>query len=312
MYRDLPPLTALRAFEAVGRHGSVTRAGQELNVSYAAVSQQVKVLEAWLGGVRLTRRAGRSIALSEAGERYYRRLGSAFREMEEATAELRQNEAGRPLEVATTPSFLARWLMPRLARFQARHPDVRLRLNPGRDLVDFDREPVDLAIRYGLGDWPGLLIEPLIGGRMMPICAPSIISATRPLKVPQDLAHHVLLHDTDTSEWAMWLERAGLAEVDLGRGPIHAGSAYVLEAAIQGLGVALGAVDMLKDDIAAGRLIVPFDTALNPDCAYYLVRPEGRPERPAAKAFRQWLREEARLAVDEGLFYSPTLPISSP
>lgn len=311
MYRDLPPLTALRAFEAVGRHGSVTRAGQELNVSYAAISQQVKALEAWLGGVRLTRKQGRSIALTDIGERYYHRLGEALRQVEEATAEVKLQEADRPLEVATTPSFLARWLMPRLARFQARHPDIRLRLNPSPDLVDFDRESVDLAIRYGHGGWGGLVAEPLMGGRMMPVCAPTVITPARPLATPQDLAHHTLLHDTDTSEWALWLERTGVAGVSLDRGPIHAGSAYVLEAAIQGLGIALGAVDMLKDDIAAGRLVVPLDAELNPDCAYYLVRPEGRPERPSAKAFRQWLREEARLAVDEGLFYSPTLPISS-
>lgn len=306
MLRDLPPLTAVRAFEAVGRHGSVSKAGAELNVSHAAVSQQVRALEEWLGGVRLTRRQGRSIVLTDVGEAYWRAVGEALGGLEMATASVRRLDSDRPVEITTTSSFLARWLMPRLAGFQLGYPDIRLSLRPSAELMDFSRETIDLAIRYGRGDWPGLLAEKLIGGRLSPVCAPAL-DARHPIRAPGDLKHHTLLHDSDTSEWETWLADHPTPGVVADSGIIHMGSAYAIEAAVQAQGVALGPVDMLREDFKAGRLVAPLEASVWEDCSYYVVRPANRPERPAARTFREWVKAEA--AAAEGLFPDPDVPI---
>lgn len=293
MRRDMPNLTQLRAFEATARNLSVSKAAADLNVTHAAVSQQLRALEEWLGFAVL-RRAGRSILLTEAGQRYYAAVRDAFDLVEEETVRLRRADENRPLHVATTSAFASRWLVPRLPRFQESAPSIQLRINPTRDLIDYEREDVDLGIRHGQGDWPGLETEPLVGGRLVPLCSPGYLKRSPKLETPQDLANHFLLHDSEYAEWEQWLAGAGAPEVDARRGTIFSLTTLGYQAALDGQGVLLGLASLMRDDIEAGRIVVPFEPP--PDkrqSAYYIVRRARVPLRAAAESFRTWLIEEA-------------------
>lgn len=293
MRRDMPNLTQLRAFEATARNLSVSKAAGDLNVTHAAVSQQLRALEAWLG-FKLFRRAGRSILLTEAGQHYFAAVREAFDAIETETVRLRQADTDRPLHVTTTSAFASRWLVPRLPRFQAAHPEVQLRLNPSTGLVDFTREDVDIGIRYGDGDWPGLTAEPFVGGRLVPLCSPAYLENSPPLRRPQDMANHHLLHDSDYAEWEKWLAAAGATNVDARRGVIFSLTTLGYQAAIDGQGLILGLASLVQDDLEAGRLTIPFEPP--PDrrhAAYHIVSRAGQPLRAAAVTFRDWLLEEA-------------------
>jgi LysR family transcriptional regulator, glycine cleavage system transcriptional activator len=297
MARRLPPLNSLRAFEAAARHLSFTRAAEELHVTPAAISHQIKALEAHLG-VKLFRRLNRTVLLTDAGQACVSGLSEAFDRMASALERLRAQDCGGPLTVSTSPAFAAKWLVPRLERFQERCPEIDVRVSAAMRLVDFAREDVDVAIRYGPGRYPGLLAELLLTNEVVPVCAPALLGGPRPLRVPQDLRHHTLLHDdTPTSDgaypnWAMWLRAAGVEGVDPSRGPRFDYAGLVVEAAAVGRGVALALSTIAAGDLAAGRLVRPFAVAVPTPFAYYVVCPEATAARPKVEAFRCWLRAE--------------------
>jgi len=293
MARRLPSLNALRAFEAAARNLSFTRAAHELNVTQAAVSHQVKALEARLG-VALFRRLNRALMLTEDGQAYLPPVRDAFDAIAEATRRLEARRTGGVVTVSTMDSFAAAWLVPRLGRFRAAHPDVDVRITISDRLVDFARDDVDLGIRYGRGHYPGLRVVRLLTEDIFPVCSPALLRGDNPLRSPADLQHHTLLHDDMREDWRMWLMAAGVAGVDPTRGPAFSHSHLVFQAAADGQGVALGRGALVAQDLAAGRLVKPFDISLAADFAYYVVTSETAAAQPKIAAFRDWLLEEAR------------------
>ena len=300
MARRLPPLNALRAVEAGARHLSFTKAAEELHVTQAAVSHQVKALEEHLG-VRLFRRLTRRLALTEEGRALLPAVGEAFDRIAEAAERIgRSASRSRTLTVSVTPSFGAKWLVHRLGRFWREHPDVDLRVHHSVQLVDFDRDSdVDLAVRWGRGGWPGLSADLLIPSGRTPVCSPALLDGPHPLRTPDDLRHHTLLHEDDYGPWIEWLMAAGAAGVDARRGPIIDDAGVVVQLAIDGHGVALGRVGLIAGDLAAGRLVRPFDLSLEDSLAYYLVCPPRNLTRPRVKAFRDFLLAEAAREREE-------------
>jgi LysR family glycine cleavage system transcriptional activator len=299
----LPSLNALRAFEAAARHLSFTRAAAELNVTQTAISHQIRGLEERLG-VQLFRRLPRGLLLTEEAQRYAPALRAAFEQIATATEELSASGSGGVLTLSTVPSFAAKWLVPRLGRFRAAHPEIDLRISASLRAVDFAREDFDAAIRMGRGNYPGLRVDALFGEVMFPVCSPRLLAGPKPLSRPEDLRHHVLLHDVDASisafaalpqAWRLWLERAGVQGIDVQRGPVFEDSAMLLDAAAEGQGVALGRSALVAADLAAGRLVKPFDISLPFALTHYLVCPEATADRPKIAAFRAWLLAEARV-----------------
>jgi LysR family glycine cleavage system transcriptional activator len=288
----LPPLAALRAFEAAARHLSFTRAAQELHVTQTAISHQIRALEERLG-VKLFRRLPRGLVLTEEAQRYLPPLREAFERIDAATKDLLAGRTGGALTASVLPSFAAKWLVPRLGRFRAANSDIDLRISTSQRLVDFAREDVDVGIRMGRGHYPGLRVDRLFGETLMPVCSPALLGGEHPLRTPEDLRHHVLLHDDDYTSWQLWLELAGVQGVDPRRGPMFTDSGMVVQAAAEGQGVALGRLALAAWDIAAGRLVRPFDIGMPHDLAYYLVCPEASAERPRIAAVRKWLLAEA-------------------
>jgi len=292
MARKLPPLNALRAFEAAARQLSFTRAAEELHVTQAAISHQVKALEERLG-VDLFVRAGRTLALTEAGERYLPTVRDAFDAIAAATARLYDDDHGGRLTVSTIHSFATAWLFRRLPAFRARHPEIDLLLDSEDRLVDFARDAVDLAIRYGGGGWPGLREEKLLEEEIFPVCSPALLDGDRPLNDPADLAHHTLIYDDMKVNWPAWLAAAGVPGLEPAAEIGYTDSHMILAAALAGQGVALARSILVGDELRAGRLVRPFAIGLSARFAYYVVAPAATWDRPKIKLFRAWLVEEA-------------------
>ena len=300
MIQRLPSLNALRAFEAVGRHLSFTKAAEELHVTPAAVGHQVKVLEDYLG-VQLFRRLTRAIALTDAGQDLFPGLRDGFIRIEQAIERLRGLEERGVLNVSATQSLMAKWLVPRLDRFHKAYPDIDLRIFSTGRLVDFARDDVDVAVRYGLGNWPGLRVDLLRTEEMFPVCSPALLEGPHPLRTPDDLRHHTLLHDAlyksifgdAAPDWSTWLKAAGVRDIDATHGTALSPWSMVIQAAIDGQGVALGGSVIVEADLADGRLVKPFALTIPVDYAYYIVCPETVAERPKVAAFRKWIMEEA-------------------
>ena len=299
MARQIPPLTALRAFEAAGRHLSFTKAADELHVTQAAISHQVKSLEKYLG-LKLFRRLNRTLLLTDAGQLYLPPLTDAFEGITRATHRLRQHLGRARLTVSVLPSFAAGWLVPRLGRFRQRCPDVDLRIDPTNSLTDFRRDDVELGILYGRGNYPGLRTDRLMREEFFPVCSPRLLEGPAPLRDPADLTHHTLLHDDMTVDWRTWLLAAGVEGVDAERGITVTDSSMLLRAAIAGQGVALARSVLAADEIASGRLVRPFDVDVPAEYAYYLAYPEKSADQPNVVAFREWILEEARAGGDRG------------
>lgn len=305
MSRRLPSLNAIRAFEAAARHLSFTKAAEELFVTQAAVSHQVKALEAELGQP-LFRRYNRRLALTEAGQIYLPPLCEALDKMAEATQRLRRSEAGGSLRVSVLASFAAKWLLPRLTDFRRRHPEIDVLVQATDQAVDFSRSPIDVAIRYGYGRYPGHDVAYLMGDDVFPVCSPALYEGDPPLRRVEDLAHHTLLHDTTAiadspMTWQIWLKEAGVAvgpdhDLDASRGPGFSDSSMLLQAAIDGQGVALGRRALAGLDLEAGRLVMPFGPCLPSDLKYYLLAPAGGFERPKIRAFHDWVLAETAAA----------------
>ncbi|TAJ92804.1 MAG: transcriptional regulator GcvA [Reyranella sp.] len=289
MKRSLPPLNGLRAFEAAARHMSFTDAAEELSVTQAAISHQVRGLEQRLG-LKLFVRRNRSLLLSEAGQAYLPSVRAAFDQLNEATEKLLQKDKGGNLTVTTTSSFAVKWLVPRLGGFQRSHPEIDVRISTGTSLVDFSREDVDIGIRYGRGQWSNLAAERLVVEDVMPVCAPSLLKGPNGLKKPADLKRFNLLHIGNfPDDWQVWLTAAGVKGVDASRGVSFDFALAAYQAAMDGLGVALGRNPLVEPDLKAGRLVVPFEFKRSSDFAYYLVYPPEAIRRRKIKAFRDWI-----------------------
>ena len=289
--RRLPPLNAARAFEAAARHLSFTNAAEELHVTQAAISHQIKALEEWLGIV-LFKRQNRALLLTDAGQAYLPPLRESFYRIHDATAKLKERDKSGALTVSTFTSFAAKWLVQKLGRFAAAHPDIEVRLAINDALVDLVSDTVDVGIRYGSGDWRGLRAERLMTEVVFVVCSPRLLEGPAPLRRPEDLRHHTMLHDDLPEDWDTWLEAAGVGGIKARRDLAFNHSEMVLQAAIDGLGVALGRSVLVADDIGAGRLVKPFDLELPTQAAYYLVCLEGTQDRPKVKAFCDWVMAE--------------------
>jgi LysR family glycine cleavage system transcriptional activator len=295
--RRLPPLNALRAFEAAARHLNFSRAADELSVTPGAVSQQIQNLEDYIGA-SLFRRTPKGLLLTDAAQTALPALREAFDRLAEAASLLTAAVDGRRLTLTAPPSFAAKWLVPRLGRFETAHPQVDVWLSADMELVDFTNGEVDLAVRYGGGPYPGLEVMRLMRETVIPVMSPEL-NATVPLGTPCDLARHVLLHDgspdADEScpDWQMWLAARGVKGVDGSRGPRFNQSSLVIEAAMAGRGVALAKRTLAQDDLDAGRLIAPMAITTSVDFAYYVVHPKAKGRMPQVKAFVTWIQAEA-------------------
>ncbi len=295
--RRLPPLNALRAFEAAARHLNFSRAADELAVTPGAVSQQIQNLEDYVG-VSLFKRTPKGLLLTDAAQTALPALREAFDRLAEAASLLTAAVDGRRLTLTAPPSFAAKWLVPRLKRFEESYPQVDVWLSADMDIVDFAAGEIDLAIRYGAGRYPGLELQRLLTETVIPVASPSLI-AEHPLERPEDLVKHTLLHDgspdADEScpDWSMWLAARGVRGVDGTRGPRFNQSSLVIEAAVGGRGVALAKRTLAQDDLDAGRLVVPIEAPTAVDFAYYLVHPKVKGRLPQVKAFIGWITSEA-------------------
>ncbi len=291
MHRKLPPLNALRAFEAAARHLSFTAAASELSVTQAAVSHQVKNLEEHLQ-VTLFNRRNRTLQLTDEAHRYLPDVRQAFDLLHEATRRLTAGNTPETFTVTALPSLTSRWLVPRLGRLLKAHPEINLRLAPAEHLVDFERDGVDIAIRYGRGNYAGMTSEWLMSEDLFPVCSPALLQGEHPLTCPAQLVHHTLLHDDHVADWRTWLLAANIDSVDASRGPFISDSGMLLQAAIDGQGVALARGILAADDLAAGRLVKPFALTLPSEYAYYLIYPKKPEQSRMLLAFRDWIMSE--------------------
>ena len=286
----LPSLNGLRAFEAAARHLSFTLAAAELNVTQTAISHQIKRLEQELG-VRLFIRQNRALALTPEATDYLPGIRAAFDDLRLATNRLLRKDNERVLTVSTLASLAVKWLLPRLSTFQETHPEIDVRITTSIALVDFRDGDVDAAIRYGRGQWPGLRADWLMADHLFPVCSPALLTGNKPLKTPLDLTQHTLLHTMGATndDWRLWLTAAGLPPQQSHHGLSFDLTYLTIQAAIDGLGVAIGRTAYVEADIAKGRLVVPFDITLPTDAGFYLVTPEGRADTPKLRVFREWL-----------------------
>jgi DNA-binding transcriptional LysR family regulator len=289
MRRKIPSTTALVCFDAAARHGSYTEAADELALSQSAVCRQVGSLESFLG-VKLFRRTKRGVVMTEAGTAYHRQIGRRLDEVERDTLNL-MARAGRggTLELAVVPTFGTRWLVPRLADFAKRHPEITVNLSSRTRPFAFDETPFDASIYTGDGNWPGAVCTYLMPETLVPVCSPSLLAGRKKL-TPRELARLPLLQPaTRPYAWRQWFESTGFVPGNELVGPRYELFFMSLEAALRGLGVALVPEYDLGDDVASGRLVIPVDRASLSDRAYYLACPEGKSEDSVFATFRAWL-----------------------
>ncbi|MEL6978788.1 MAG: LysR family transcriptional regulator [Pseudomonadota bacterium] len=288
----LPPLSQLRAFEAAARLGGLSAAGAELNVTHAAVGQQIRKLEMRLGHP-LARREGRGLAITPEGRLLAAQLTEAFEKMRAALAAFEEEARERPVRITLTPMFSASWLAPRIGAFRNAHPMIELMLNPTPETVDIVAGGYDLAIRYGVGDWPGLESEPLLASHHMVAASPSLLKG-REVKTPHDLLGLPWIQEAGTDEWGVWLASHGVERAGEKRDVLHLPGNMTLDAIRGGQGVGMIARALVEDDIAAGRLVLLFEDDRGAETTgYHLVRRPGPLREPAAKV-ADWLRREAR------------------
>ncbi|MFY7760354.1 transcriptional regulator GcvA [Aquidulcibacter sp.] len=294
-----PPLNALRAFEAAARRLSFTKAAEDLDVTPGAISQQVKILEDFVGQP-LFRRLGRAVELTDSARASMPLLREAFERIDDAVRQMRLPLRRERVSVSAAPSFASKWLVPRIDRFQAANPDVQVWVAADMNLVDFAYADVDLAVRYGPGFYEGVTSEMLMGEEVLPVCSPALLEGSKPLRTPQDLVGHTLLHDVSPDndpscpDWSMWLTARGVPRADGNQGLRFNQSAMVIDAAASGRGVALAKRAIAAADLQSGRLVAPFSGEGDKvGFAYWLVRPKGRTMTPALKAFLDWIKSEA-------------------
>lgn len=299
MARDLPPLNGLRAFEAAARHLSFTRAADELYVTQAAISHQVKGLENHLG-FDLFRRVNRGLMLTEDGQTLFPAVRDGLDIMAAALRTIDTSEHAGALTVTTLDSIASAWLVPRLGRFRRLHPDIDVRLSVNDRLTDFARDvDVDMAIRYGGGQWRGVRSEWMMDEEIFPVASPGLIEQGPGLSTPADLLEYPLLHDTLPEDWAMWFEAAGVDAPKLEAGYRLEHSHLIAQAAMAGEGVALGRSALVAEALATGRLVRLFHISLPAMYAYYVCAPDAVWERPKVRAFRDWMMSEVKDAIEK-------------
>ena len=305
-----PPLNALRAFEAAARHLSFKNAARELHVTAGAVSHQVKLLEDHLGAP-LFRRLTRALELTAEAQAMLPKVREGLAALAEAVERVRERDAACALTVIAPPNFAARWLVPRLARFTVSHPNMDLHIASRPTMIDGRgdsemtpvgdaREGAPLAmVRFGDGRYPGSHVDEVFSAVYVPVCSPKLLKGKHPLRAPDDLRFHTLLHDDTVVEegarpsWGDWLQAVGVTGIDASKGPHFSDAALAYEAALEGMGVALAMRPLVRTEIEAGRLVVPFDIAAPASYSYYLVTPESSPEAGSVSDFRKWLLAEA-------------------
>ena len=295
MPRRLPPLNALKAFEAAARHESFTRAAEELCVTQGAVSHQVKALEIELG-LKLFNRERQRLIITEAGRAYLTVVRDAFDRIASGTERLLQRQSGGALTVTTSPNFAAKWLVHRMGRFAEAHPDIDLRVSASPQHIDFAREDIDLAIRHGDGTAPGLQVMRLCAETLFPVCNPKLLTGRNALRTPADLRRFPLLHVDDRqswNQWGQWLDFAGVRDIDLAHGPVLSQVSMAIDAAVDGQGVALARTALAAWDLIGGRLVRPFDLEMPVPFAYWIVCPKPSAKLAKIVAFTDWLIAEA-------------------
>lgn len=291
MARRLPPLNALRAFEAAARHESFTRAAEELCVTQGAVSHQVKALEARLG-VKLFTRKSQRLSITAAGREYVAVVRDALDRISLGTERLLQQQSSGVLTVSTSPNFASKWLVHRLGRFAESHPSINLRISASMDHIDFSSEDVDVAIRHSEGNETGLHVTRLYTEELFPVCSPKLLRGKAALRKPADLIRHKFLHLDNQQDWAKWLETVGVKGADLSRGFVLDQASMVIDAAVDGQGIALARTALTAHDILAGRLVRPFSRALEVPYSYWIVCPKATSQLPKIVTFRNWLISE--------------------
>lgn len=296
--RRLPPLNSLRAFESAARWLSFSKAADELFVTPAAISQQIKQLEDHLG-VALFHRMTRAVRLTEEARTVLPLLTEGFDKLAEAVDRLAQDQETGLLTVSSAPTFAQKWLLPRLPDFADKYPDIDLRLDASLLSRDFERDGIDLGIRLGLGDYPGLHVARVFGEQVSVVCSPKLLEGEKPLRGPEDLQHHRLVHvdwgqfSVPLPDWKMWLTAAGLEEMTVKHGPTFTVENMAIEAAASGNGVALVSTFAVVEELKTGRLVRPFELSLKAGFSYWLVCPHENMRRAKVKAFSNWILEEA-------------------
>ena len=294
----LPPLKSVHYFEAAARLQSFTKAAQELNVTHSAISHQIKALEEWLGQPLFERKT-RQVRLTEAGKRFVGPVKSAFEQLADGAAEITRFGKDRPLTVTALPSLAAKWLVPRLSDFQRQHPEVQVRLSATGGIEAVGSRDIDFGIRFGRGKWDGLESELLSENEIFPVCSPTLITSNRPILEPRDVLKYPLLTDSDWmrsgyDEWADWLSAAGVIDPKIESNLSLNYSNLLIQAAIDGLGIAMGNVINAGDDLRHGRLIKPIDFSVKTDTGYWVVYGKGALKQPKIKAFRDWVMAQAQ------------------
>ena len=292
MPRRLPTLNALKAFEAAARHESFTRAAEELFVTQGAVSHQVKALEAELG-IKLFNRERQRLVITEAGKAYLMVIRDAFDRIADGTERLLQRQRGGVIAVTTSPNFAAKWLVHRLGRFAAAHPEIDLSINASRQHIDFAREDIDVAIRHGDAGTAGLHVTRLCAEEIFPVCSPKLLTGSKPLSNLSDLARFPLLHVMNRKGWSEWLDFAGVRGVDPSRGPVLNEASMAIDAALDGQGIVLARSALAAWDLIGGRLVRPFTIAMPAPFAYWIVCPKVNAKLPKIAAFTEWLLAQA-------------------
>ena len=295
MPRRLPNLNALKAFEAAARHESFTKAAEELNVTQGAVSHQVKALEAELG-IKLFNREPRRLVITQMGRDFLIVVRDAFDRIAAGTDRLLERQKTGILTVSTSPNFASKWLVHRLGRFAELYPDIDLRVSATLHHVDFAQEDIDIAVRHAEGPAPGLDCTRLYAEELFPVCSPELL-LRNPLRQPTDLANHTLLHLDNRQDWSKWLNAAGVTETDPSRGPILNQASMVIDAAVDGQGIALARTGLVAHDIINRRLVCPFQLTLPVSYGYWIVCPKATAQLPKIVTFRNWLLAE--VADDE-------------
>ena len=291
MPRRLPPLNALKAFEAAARSESFTQAAQELNVTQGAVSHQVKALEATLG-IKLFNRERQRLILTEAGRDYLAVVRDALDRIAAGTERLMQRQSSGVLTVSTSPDFAAKWLVYRLGRFAENHPQLDLRVSAAAHHVDFAREDVDVAVRHGDGKWPGLDVVRLCSERLFPVCSPKLVAGRNRIAAASDLLKFPLLRLDDWKTWTKWFAAAGVVD-PVAHGPVLNRASMLIDAAVDGQGIALARTALAAWDLINGRLVRPIDVSLRMSNTYWIVCPKATSSVPKIATFRKWLSAEA-------------------
>jgi LysR family glycine cleavage system transcriptional activator len=299
----LPPLNALRAFEASARQLSFTRAAEELFVTQAAISHQIKALEEHLG-IKLFMRKNRSLLLTEEGQSYYSDIKDIFTSLHDATERLLVRGAKGAITVSSQASFAIQWLVPRLTTFNALHSDIDIRIKAVDQPENSLTEDVDVAIYYGRGSWPSLHVDKLHTEYLIPVCSPLLIQENAASGKPallnfDDLSQHTLLHDTSRKDWKRWFKHVVVKGGNVNHGPIFSHSAMVLQAALHGQGVALAYSVLAKPDLDSGRLVCPFNDVLVSKNSYFIVCRETQKDNVKISAFRQWMLDMVLAEQDQ-------------